>query len=206
MSAEKRVAALYVDPNGVYSEVPWVDLWDEARDARLYAGPLPVVAHPPCDRWCRFAPGIQTRFGYKVGDDGGKFKAALTAVRTYGGVLEHPAYSLAWGAFNLPRPVSSAGWSRTLFDDPGASCYIEQEPYGHPLKKATWLYAVLPEYPQLLWRRRSDAELGRYRWAKVRYDGDESRERASAHSERTPHAFRDVLLAMALSARQEVAA
>ena len=30
---ERRVAALYVDPNGVYAGLPGVDVWDEARDA-----------------------------------------------------------------------------------------------------------------------------------------------------------------------------
>lgn len=195
------VAALYVEKNGIYSGLEGVDVWDEERDARKYAGPWPVVAHPPCQRWCRFAPGIAKQYPqYQVGDDGGCFEAALNAVRTYGGVLEHPAYSLAWGAFDLPRPVSSVGWSCSLLEDPGASCYIEQDQYGHDVKKATWLYAVLPDYPQLRWRKRSDGEIGRMRWARVRYDGDEDRERVSGSVvARTPVAFRDVLLAMARS-------
>ena len=195
-----RVAALYVETGGVYFGLDDVDPWDATRDARLYDGPWPVVAHPPCERWCRFAPGIQTRFGHKVGDDGGCFEAALAAVRAYGGVLEHPAYSLAWAAFDLPRPVSSVGWSCSLLGDPGASCYIEQDGYGHDMKKATWLYAVLPTYPQLLWKRRSDSELGRYRWSRVRYAGDAERERRDRNTGRTTPAFRDELLAMARSA------
>jgi hypothetical protein len=51
------VAALLVEADGVYANLPGVDCWDEARDARLYDGPYPVVAHPPCQRWCRFAEG-----------------------------------------------------------------------------------------------------------------------------------------------------
>ncbi len=46
------IAALYVETGGCYFGVPWlIDPWDEQRDARLYAGPWPVVAHPPCQRW-----------------------------------------------------------------------------------------------------------------------------------------------------------
>lgn len=45
------IAALYVQRNGSYAGLPDVDLWDEQRDARKYAGPYPVVAHPPCQRW-----------------------------------------------------------------------------------------------------------------------------------------------------------
>lgn len=45
------VAALFVETGGCYSGVPDVEPWDESRDARQYAGPLPVIAHPPCQRW-----------------------------------------------------------------------------------------------------------------------------------------------------------
>ena len=40
------IAALYVESRGVYAGLPDVDLWDRDRDARTYAGPWPVVAHP----------------------------------------------------------------------------------------------------------------------------------------------------------------
>ena len=47
----RSVAALYIDPRGPYPQLPGVDAWDAARDARLYDGPHPVVAHPPCGPW-----------------------------------------------------------------------------------------------------------------------------------------------------------
>src|SRR3990167_2297049 len=105
-----RVAALFVDPRVVYSGLPDVEVWCEQRDARLYAGPWPVVAHPPCARWCRLAGLVEARWGHKRGEDGGCFEAALRAVRTWGGVLEHPAYRDAWDAFGLPVPPRHGGW------------------------------------------------------------------------------------------------
>jgi hypothetical protein len=82
------VAALFVERDGVYFDLPGVDPWDETRDARLYAGPWPVVAHPPCNVWCQMASVNEKRWGRMVGDDDGMFAAALAAVRRWGGVLE----------------------------------------------------------------------------------------------------------------------
>jgi hypothetical protein len=203
------VAALYVETDGVYFGLPDVDPWDEQRDARLYDGPWPVVAHPPCTRWCRFAPGIETKYGYKVGDDGGTFAAALAAVRTFGGVLEHPAHSLAWPVFDLPKPSSAGGWTHSLFDE-GATCYVEQGRYGHRARKATWLYACGIELPELRWGMRPDSEPGELSWGSYLYKPEHSvqpgrpRLRAAELSE-TPEAFRDELIAMARTAAKVAA-
>lgn len=62
------IAALFVATGGCYFGLPEVDPWDEKRDARLYAGPWPVVAHPPCARWCKPLAWVnQTRYGLRVG-------------------------------------------------------------------------------------------------------------------------------------------
>lgn len=53
------IAALFVETNGCYFGQPGVDPWDINRDARLYPGPWPVVAHPPCERWNGPANGCQ---------------------------------------------------------------------------------------------------------------------------------------------------
>jgi hypothetical protein len=186
------IAALYVEKGGVYYGLPDVDPWDEERDARLYAGPWPVVAHPPCDRWCRLAGMIETRYGYKRGEDGGCFAAALDAVRRFGGVLEHPAHSEAWQAFDLPLPMRGGGWVQTLTDE-GASCWVDQGWYGHPLRKPTWLYACGVVLPALRWGNGPGGELP-HRDATL---SATQRERMTIP---TPLAFRDVLLNMARSA------
>ena len=193
-----RVAALYVDPNGVYANLPGVEVWDEARDARHYNGPWPVVAHPPCAAWCRLAGFREARFGLKRGEDGGCFEAALHAVRAFGGVLEHPAYSDAWAAFDLPEPRSTQGWTSSLTEY-GASCYIEQGRYGAPLKKATWLYAYGIDPPNLRWGFTADCDTRDGSGGGTNH-GSWGPYRSGNKTAATPPAFRDVLLAMARSA------
>jgi len=66
------ISALYVETNGCYFNLPDVDPWDEQREARLYNGPNPVIAHPPCQRWGRFWHGSTRKpHQYTKGDDGG---------------------------------------------------------------------------------------------------------------------------------------
>lgn len=135
--SQEMIAALFVQTGGHYFGLDGVDPWDINRDARRYNGPFPVVAHPPCTRWCQLAYIIQKRYGHKVGDDGGCFESALSAVRRWGGVLEHPAYSYAWPAFGLARP-SRAGWQQ--IECGGWVCQVSQSAYGHRARKRTWLY------------------------------------------------------------------
>lgn len=192
------IAALFVETNGTYFGLPDVDPWDEARDARKYAGTHPVVAHPPCSRWCQLAGLVEARYGYKKGDDGGCFEAALRAVEICGGVIEHPAYSLAWERFNLPRPDRRGGWHGS--EECGWSCYVEQGRYGHPARKATWLYAVGVDLPDLRWGygHRGTAIVS---WNKNhRLVGDTRPRIGKAVAAKTPIEFRDVLLNMARSA------
>src|SRR6185312_13507688 len=84
-ATQPAVAALFVEKGGCYYGLPNVDPWDRERDARLYDGPWPVVAHPPCERWGRYWFGGPTwvangRARKTLGDDGGCFEAALRAV------------------------------------------------------------------------------------------------------------------------------
>lgn len=142
-----NVAALFVQRRGVYSTLD-VDVWDEARDARLYKGPHPVVAHPPCSRWCRLAGLVEARWGHKRGEDGGCFASALDSVRRWGGVLEHPAFSDAFAAHGISEPVGVGVWQRTLCG--GWVARVDQGHFGHRAKKATWLYAYgVPSLPSL---------------------------------------------------------
>ena len=74
------IAALFVANPGCYFGLPDVDPWDVTRDARLYAGPYPVVAHPPCQLWVNFAALNFKRYGgehNRPGNDGGCFASAL---------------------------------------------------------------------------------------------------------------------------------
>ena len=193
------IAALFVDPAGVYSGLPDVEVWDEARDARLYPGPWPVVAHPPCSRWCRLAGLVEAQWGHKRGEDGGCFASALAAVRRWGGVLEHPAYSDAWPAFGIPAPPRHGGWIRAFCG--GWTCHVEQVRYGHPAKKATWLYSVGSDLPSLRWGSVLDVQSSvLVSWCGNHTSKFDKRPRVGKSAgAATPAAFRDVLLDMARS-------
>lgn len=194
------IAALFVEKGGVYFGLPDVDPWDAERDARNYAGPWPVVAHPPCSRWCRLAGLVEARWGHKRGDDGGCFAAALRAVRSFGGVLEHPAYSDAWRAYDLPVPRRTGGWCRGICG--GWAAHVEQGRYGHEAKKATWLYAFgVGSLPSLKWGADADAKSR----ALVSWCGNHTKafdcspRVGKVRASRTPLPFRDVLLDIARS-------
>lgn len=191
------VAALFVERGGVYWDLPDVDPWDEERDARKYAGPHPVAAHPPCQLWVNFAALNFKRYGgehNRPGNDGGCFASAFSSVLAYGGVLEHPANSNAWAAHWLQRPVG-IGWQRM-----GAwgawVCEVWQSAYGHPARKRTWLFYYSPSDlppPELDWRREPGThQVGWFDRIKPTL----SKKASSA----TPTALRDALLNVALAA------
>lgn len=133
------IAALFVQSDGCYFGDNSIDPWDEKRDARLYNGPFPVIAHPPCQKWGSMAFANFARWGgehNRPGNDGGCFASALASVNRWGGVLEHPKATRAWAAHGLAKPVS-IGWQRS---GDGWVCEVWQSAYGHRANKATWLY------------------------------------------------------------------
>lgn len=211
------IAALYVETDGAYFGLPNVDPWDEARDARNYAGPWPVVAHPPCQRWGKLWAGqplwIKRTGERKVkGDDGGCFESALSSVRKWGGVIEHPWGSHAWPYFGLNTPPRAGGWIMADFEG-GWTCCVEQGRYGHYARKPTLLYVFGVDLQMLEWgfghaqldpavvermglkRAKRLGEVG------ARGGGTDSKPRIG-----TPEPFRDLLIRIAATAAKTRAA
>lgn len=131
------VSVLYVDPRGPYPKLV-ADWWDEKRDARNYAGPNPVVAHPPCGPYGRLKHLYQ-------GSEHDCALRAIDQVRRLGGVLEHPRKSDLWKV-----PHRTDGFTVFLplpgdaFTDPwgGYTVEVDQVEWGHVARKTTWLYCV----------------------------------------------------------------
>lgn len=202
----KKIAALYVETNGTYFDQPEIDPWDEARDARNYDGPHPVVAHPPCQRWGRFWHGSTRKpHQFRMGDDGGCFEAAIKSLSRFGGVLEHPADSHAWAAFDFEKPPRTGGWV-----DAGHgfwTCCVYQGHYGHLAGKPTWLLACGMQrsaLPELRWGKTEQRihpralELHGYEKARrigmLAMAGGKNKTRIR---NATPPAFRDELIGIA---------
>lgn len=136
-----RVAVLFARADSNYKAMPECDVFDIDRDARTFAGGMPVVAHPPCRAWASFRAIAKPRPGEK---DLALF--AVAQVRACGGVLEHPKGSTLWPTAGLPGPGQRdafGGWTLPIF----------QSWFGHRAEKATLLYIVgcepadVPELP-----------------------------------------------------------
>jgi hypothetical protein len=207
------IAALFVATGGCYFGLEGVDPWDQARDARLYPGPHPVVAHPPCERWGRYwSGGPSAKVRRELGDDGGCFASALESVRRWGGVLEHPEASYAWPAHGLTKPPRKGGWI-PAGDGIGWTCCVEQGAYGHRARKATWLYVVHPTgfdrvRFDLTWRSphehsRLDAGFHSAEERRLAPCKEPPRRLTARENLATPPAFRDVLIAMARSVNEQ---
>ena len=203
-----QVAALFVETDGCYFGLPGVDPWDEARDARRYAGPYPVVAHPPCQRWGKMwfgQPLTVKRTGTRKikGDDGGCFASALDSARTFGGVIEHPWQSHAWPHFNLNVPPREGGWiAADMYG--GWTCCVEQGRYGHYARKPTLLVAYHCDLPELDWGKgepRLDPavieRMGLKRAKRLGEVGGRGGGKDSSPRIGTPPQFRDLLISIA---------
>ena len=185
-----QIAALFVEPAGIYAGRPDVELWPESRDARTYAGKLPVVAHPPCARWSVLARLTHSRGSPAPGDDGGTFASALASVERCGGVLEHPRLSAAWPAFCLARPTRGQ-WLRTRrgWTTEGSQCA-----YGHRAQKLTWLYLVGAQPPALDWSLPDATHRISEAHGSARRPGERM---CRAERKATPAAFAELLLDLA---------
>jgi hypothetical protein len=208
------IAALYVRTNGCYFNLPGVDPWDEARDARRYDGPYPIVSHTPCQRWGKMwfgQPLTVKRTGVRKikGDDGGCFNHSLDCARKYGGIIEHPWGSHAWPHFGLNTPPREGGWIAADFHG-GWTCCVEQGRYGHYARKPTLLVAYGCDLPELDWgigEPRYDPavieRMGLQRAKRLGEVGARGGGTDSAPRIGTPLPFRDLLLSIAGTVKQE---
>lgn len=122
------VAVLFARCDSIYKTLPGCDVYDIERDALTWPGGVPVVAHPPCRSWGRFAHMAKPRPGERE-----LAPWAIEQVRHWGGVLEHPQGSRLWPELGLPPPGardSFGGWTLPIM----------QHWFGHRAAKATFLY------------------------------------------------------------------
>lgn len=190
------ITALFVQENGCYWNDYYIDAWDIKRDARLYAGNNPVVAHPPCQLWGALAFVNYKRWGgehNKPENDGGCFESALESVNRCGGVLEHPAKTRAFKKYGLKKPIGT-GWQKSGI---GWVCEVWQSAYGHRANKATWLYYVGKQPPfQLNWDRPKGSHQIGFHDQRGKSKNKPTLNKREANA--TPIEFRDMLINLAL--------
>ena len=179
----RRVAVLCAPRNSVYHTLPTVDVYDVLRDARMFQGGMPIVAHPPCRAWSAYC-------AHQAKPLPGEKELGLWCcemLKQCGGVLEQPAHSRLFEAGGLPLPPSGDAvlWSQQ----------VDQWWWGDSRKKSTWLcFSGIPResvaVPYAL--RATDT-------------GDKRRWQVMSHNQRsaTPVAFAAWLVAIARASMKD---
>jgi hypothetical protein len=124
----RTVAALCVSRRSVYKSIYGVEAFDVIRDARTFAGGMPIVAHPPCRAWSATC-AHQSK---ATPEEKALTPWAVDQLRQWGGVLEHPAGSRLWAELDLPKPGEPERgglWALAL----------DQFWFGDTRPKKTWL-------------------------------------------------------------------
>ena len=124
------VAVLFARADSIYKTLPGTDVYDIDRDARTWGGGSPAVFHPPCRAWGRLRAFANPR-----PDEKDLARWSVLQIRTFGGVLEHPAGSTLWADQGLPLPGQSDVWG-------GWTLAAPQKWWGHKAEKASWFYIV----------------------------------------------------------------
>jgi len=127
----KDVAFLFARQDSNYKAMPGCDVFDIDRDARTFAGGMPVVAHPPYrmrGRLRKFAKGRPDEKALGIW--------AVDQVRTWGACL----------SIQRKARCSTTAACRTQGSSPTSSAVgswrSSSSTGGHRAEKATWLYIV----------------------------------------------------------------
>ena len=136
-----KIPVLFTQFNSNYNDNQIFDTYDLHRDAFTYYDRIPLIAHPPCRLFSRLrkfssAPVSEKKCAF----------FALSKVRQFGGILEHPRSSTLWktGNFDITGNVDNYG---------GFLRSVNLSWFGYPCEKKTMLYFVgispaqLPAFP-----------------------------------------------------------
>lgn len=119
-------SALYVRRDSIYKTLG-LDCWDIDRDARNYNGSGPVIVHPPCRAWGQLSHMAKPRV-----DEKELAIKAISQVRQFGGVLEHPRGSKLWpNILPMPGIIDEFG---------GFTILVDQFSFGHKAEKKSFIY------------------------------------------------------------------
>ena len=115
----KIIAILCAHQKSNYYSIPFLDIYNEKRNAASFNLDLPVIAHPPCAQWSklkRFAHFNQEHIDIAL--------HCVEMVRRNGGILEHPEGSTLFKHCGITQHIYS----------------VDQSWFGYPAKKTTWLW------------------------------------------------------------------